>query len=410
MAAGAHGGPPGEASMRDAGAPEHPVFDADNHYYEAEDAFTRHLDPALGPRVAQWCEVDGRRYHVLGGRVSRAVTNPTFDPVAMPGAMYDYFRGNPDKRNPMEFLARREPIRPAYRDPAARVATLDEQGLAGCLLFPTLGMIYEEPLSHDPEAVCLLFSAFNRWLLDDWTFNYQDRIFSAPYLSLADPTWAATELAWALDNGARTVVMRPAAPTTKEGRKNPFDPMFDAFWGLANEAGITVVVHAGDSGLSSNGYAVDGFAATFSGGWKPSIKSFHIEQAIRDYLIAAVFEGLFDRFSNLRIASIENGAEFLPELFRKIRSTSARMPGYWKEDPGEIFRRHVWINPFWEDDVEQVAECVGPDRVIFGSDWPHIEALPEPLDYVRELKTFSDAEQQMILNDNVRELVTLRPA
>ncbi len=84
---------------------DHPVFDADNHYYEAVDAFTRHLDPALGARVIQWCEIGGRRYHVIGGRVSRAVTNPTFDPVAFPGAMYDYFRGNPDRRNPLEFLA-----------------------------------------------------------------------------------------------------------------------------------------------------------------------------------------------------------------------------------------------------------------------------------------------------------------
>ena len=39
----------------------HPVFDADNHYYEALDAFTRHLDPALGPRCVQWCEIDGRQ-------------------------------------------------------------------------------------------------------------------------------------------------------------------------------------------------------------------------------------------------------------------------------------------------------------------------------------------------------------
>ena len=105
--------------------------------------------------MIQWSEINGRSYHVIGGRVSRAVTNPTFDPIAMPGAMYDYFRGNPDNRNPMEFLARRESIRPAYRDPAARIETLDAQGLVGCLLFPTLGMIYEEPLAHDPVAVCL---------------------------------------------------------------------------------------------------------------------------------------------------------------------------------------------------------------------------------------------------------------
>ena len=71
-------------------------FDADNHYYEALDAFTRHLDPALGSRCVQWCQIDGRSYHVVGGRVSRAVTNPTFSPIAPPGAMHDVFRGNPE--------------------------------------------------------------------------------------------------------------------------------------------------------------------------------------------------------------------------------------------------------------------------------------------------------------------------
>jgi hypothetical protein len=80
------------------------VFDADNHYNEELDAFT-------GTSIQRW--VHGRssgansavwRNHVLGGRVSHAVTNPTFDPVALPGAMYEYFRSNPDRRNPMEFL------------------------------------------------------------------------------------------------------------------------------------------------------------------------------------------------------------------------------------------------------------------------------------------------------------------
>jgi len=395
--------------MSDAADLGHPVFDADNHYYEAIDAFTRHLDPALGPRVVQWCEIDGRQYHVLGGRVSRAVTNPTFDPIALPGAMYDYFRGNAEGRSPLGMLADREPIRAAYREPAARETTLDALGLAGCLLFPTLGMIYEAPLVDDPGAVCHLFRAFNRWLVEDWTFNYHDRIFAAPYLTLADPAWAVEELTWALDQGARIVVMRPAAPTTALGRRSPFDTMFDGFWRLADDAGITVVVHAADSGVSSNGYAEDGFAATFTGGWKPSIKSFAIEQAIRDYLLSLIFENHLDRFPNLRIASVENGAQFLPDLLSKLRSTADKMPGYWKNDPVDTLRRHVWINPFWEDDVTVVAECMGTDRVIFGSDWPHVEGLPEPLDYVRELKGFDTDETRRILLDNVQELLTLRP-
>ena len=92
------------------------VNDFDNHYYEALDAFTRHLDPQLGRRIIQWAEIDGRKYHVIGGKVSHAVVNPTFDPIAKAGAMSEYFRGNASGRNPLEFLREREPIRPEYRD------------------------------------------------------------------------------------------------------------------------------------------------------------------------------------------------------------------------------------------------------------------------------------------------------
>ena len=42
-------------------------FDADNHYYEALDAFTRHLDPKIGPRTIQWADIGGRKYHVIAG-------------------------------------------------------------------------------------------------------------------------------------------------------------------------------------------------------------------------------------------------------------------------------------------------------------------------------------------------------
>jgi predicted TIM-barrel fold metal-dependent hydrolase len=386
-------------------------FDCDNHYYEALDAFTRHLDPAHGPRCVQWATIDGRQYQVVGGRVSRAVKNATFDPIAPAGAMHEYFRGNPNQKSPLEFLAARERIRPEYRDRDARVEVVRSHGLSAVWLFPTLGMLYEEMLKHDPEAVCLTFRAFNRWVEEDWGFDYQDTIFAAPYLSLADLDWAVAELEWALDKGARCIVMRPAAAFTATGASSPFAPRFDPFWARVNEAGITVVVHAADSGNSSNGYAVDGFSASFSGGgWAPSIKGFNIERAAYDFLITSVFEKLFDRFPNLRMASVENGSEFLPDMVRKLRSTSKKMPGYFAEDPVDTFRRHWWINPFWEDDVVEVANICGVDRVLFGSDWPHIEGMPEPLDYLPELAKFDDDERRRILLDNVTELNTPRPA
>ena len=385
------------------------AFDADNHYYEALDAFTRHLDPKQGWRCVQWADIDGRQYHVVGGQVSRAVVNPTFNPVAKAGAMHDYFRGNPDQKSPLEFLRDREPIRPEYRDRDARLGVMDEQGIEKIWLFPTLGILYEELLKHDPEAVTITFTAFNRWLDEDWGCNYRDRIFAAPYLSLCDVDWAVRELEWALERDARVVVVRPAAPTTIAGQLSPGDPAFDPFWARANEAGITVVVHAGDSGYSSQGYAKDGFAATFEGAGRPSIKVLAIERAAYDFLLSLAFDRLFERFPNLRVASVENGSEFLPDLFRKLGSQARKMPGYFTDHPADSFREHVWINPFWEDDVYEVLELMGANRVIFGSDWPHIEGMPKPLDYAAEVKELDDADQRLVLRDNALALNERRP-
>ena len=388
-----------------------PVFDADNHYYEALDAFTRHLDPALGPRVLQWAEIDGRRYHMLGGRISRAVTNPTFNPVAPAGALADYFRGNPNGVPMHELMGKPEPIRPEYRDRDARLATMDAQGISKVWLFPTLGMLYEELLKDDPGAVVLLFRAFNRWLAEDWGMAYRDRIFAAPYITLVDVDEAVRELEWALDQDARTVVLRAAAAWTETGPRSPAADWFDPFWARVDEAGITVVVHAGDAGLSSNGYTADGFSASFraGGGMRPSIKLFAIERAAHDWLATLILEKLFDRFPNVRIASVENGSEFLAPLFRKLRTSARRLPGYFSEDPVLTFRRHVWINPFWEDDVDEIVELMGDDRVIFGSDWPHVEGLPEPTDWSTELQKLPTESVAKIMGGNVSELNERRP-
>jgi predicted TIM-barrel fold metal-dependent hydrolase len=274
-------------------------------------------------------------------------------------------------------------------------------------------MLYEELLKDDPEAVVLLFRAFNRWLAEDWGMAYRDRIFAAPYITLADVDEAVAELEWAIDQDARTVVLRAAAAFTANGPLSPAADEFDPFWARANEAGITVVVHAGDAGLSSNGYAADGFRVAFKGGGgygRPSVKMFAIERAAHDWLATLILEKLFDRFPNVRVASVENGSEFLAPLFRKLRATARRMPGYFSEDPVDTFRRHVWINPFWEDDVDEIVSLVGEDRVIFGSDWPHVEGLPEPTDWITELQKLPPEAVPKIMGANTSELNVRRPA
>ena len=120
------------------------AFDADNHYYEAEDAFTRHPDPKLANRAVQWVEMNGKRRLLVAGRVNRFIANPTFDPIARPGCLDDYFRGRHKVEAIRDAFGDLEPIRPEYRDRDARLAVMDAQGLEAAFLFPTLGVGLED--------------------------------------------------------------------------------------------------------------------------------------------------------------------------------------------------------------------------------------------------------------------------
>ena len=71
-------------------------FDCDNHYYEALDAFTRHIEPKIRKRGDAVGQVNGKQRLLVGGKINRFIPNPTFDPVSKPGALDEYFRG----RNP----------------------------------------------------------------------------------------------------------------------------------------------------------------------------------------------------------------------------------------------------------------------------------------------------------------------
>ena len=189
--------------------------------------------------------------------------------------------------------------------------------------------------------------------------------------------------------------------------------MFDAFWARVNEAGITTIVHAGDSGYNSQGYAEDGFvsfgAGAGTGRYRPSIKAFNIERAAHDWLITMSLEKMYTRFPNLRVALVENGSDYLAHMFRKLRQQREKTPRWFDHDPIDLFREHDWMNPFWEDDVDEVVGLMGADHVIFGSDWPHVEGMPAPLDYVPEVRNLSDDERLLVLRDNTRGLTELRP-
>jgi predicted TIM-barrel fold metal-dependent hydrolase len=385
-----------------------PAFDADNHYYEAEDAFTRHMDRKLASRGVQWAEIGGRKRLLVGGRVNRFIPNPTFDPVARPGCLDDYFRGrNPEGKGLRELFGELEPIRAEYRDPDARLARMDAQGLSGCLMFPTLGVGMEEALRADPEALVASFAAFNRWLEEDWGFAYRERIFAAPYITLVDVQAAVAELTWALERGARVVCMR-SAPVPAPGRSRSLgDPVHDPFWALVHEAGITVAFHSGDAGYAR--YAADwGEPEEMTSFRQAPLRLCLSAYPIMDAMAALVCHGVFARYPNVRVATIESGSEWVPLLMKRLAKAHGQMPGAFAEDPRDTLRRHVWVSPYYEDDLLALRDAMGADRILFGSDYPHAEGLADPRDFVNDLEGFSEEEVRRVMRENAQSLVRPR--
>ncbi len=387
------------------------LFDGDNHYYEAEDAFTRHMDRKMQRRCMQWAEVNGRRSLLVAGKVNRFIPNPTFDPVARPGCLDDYYQGkNAKGLSIRDAFGELEPIHVEYRDRDARLKVMDEQGVQGAFFFPTLGVGMEEALIQDPEAIVAAFRAFNRWVYDDWGFSYKERIFAAPYITLVDVDNAVAELEWALERDVRLVVMRSAPVRTPGMSRSLADPIFDPYWARVNEAGITVAFHGGDAGYGryfddwGEGGTVESFKAS---GFKSVVGG---SRAPFDTFAALVCHGLFHRFTNLRICSIEMGALWVPWLMQSFRRAYGISPSEFVEDPVETFKRHVWINPFHEDDVKDLGDLMGPENLIMGSDWPHAEGMKTPIDYHRELTCFSDAEIRGIMREQGLSLIQPRPA
>jgi len=391
--------------------PDYPVFDADNHYYEARDAFTRHLDPSMKKRGMQWATVEGKERLLVGGQVNRFIPNPTFEMVSKPGALSDYFRARAGVSDMRAAFGELDPIasRPECRDRDARLGVMDEQGLEACIMLPTLGVGMETALEHDREALAAVFTAFNLWLDEDWGFNYRDRIYAAPYVSLMDVDWAVAELERALDRDARVILMRPGSVNGLGGRRSPGDVAHDAFWARMNEAGVTLVIHGGDSGYGDY-ERIWGLAGEVESFRQPTLKRLLSASPIHDMMASLFADRLFDRFANLRVATIETGSGWVGPLIKRLRKTATQMPGAFGADPTELFAEHVWVSPFFEDDVIALVERVGADRVLFGSDYPHAEGLSEPVTFEKELQGLNEAQVRRIMYENARGLVTPRPA
>ena len=364
---------------------EFPVFDSDNHLYETREAFTRHL-PDRYKGAIDYVEVRGRTKIVVRGTISEYIPNPTFEVVARPGAQEEFFRsGNPEGKSFRQIFG--DPIRalPGFSEPAPRLELMDELGVDQALMFPTLASLLEERMRDDPELIHAVIHSLNEWMHEQWTFDYEGRIFATPVITLPIVDKAIEELEWVVERGARTVLIRPApAPGYGSSRSFGF-PEFDPFWQAVVDADVLVSMHASDSGYTR--YQSDWTGPQEMLPFKPDPFRWLTmgKRPIEDTMAALTCHGVLTRFPELRVASIENGANWVVPFLEHLEDVHRKMPQAFDEDPVEAFRRNVWVAPFHEDDIERVVEAIGVDHVLFGSDYPHPEGLAEPCSYVDHL-------------------------
>ena len=396
--------------VREAGLPT--VFDADNHYWEASDAFTRYRSPEFAERGVLVREVDGRMRYVVHGDLHPWIPGPgDANPRPQPGAFLDR-----SGRSIPEMLTSEDPKEhPEWFNRDARLRVMDTQGVEACFMFPSQGVCMEGPMQPDVEAIVDIFRGFNRWIDDEWGFAYRDRIFGAPYLTLSDLDAAIEELEWVLDHGARIVAVRPGPVFTPEGWKSPADPVYDPFWARVAEARLVVACHPGfDDGYRDVENAVArswGYESRRREGavsslnfYEPIVGALMGHRLIHDFMVVIVAQGLFERHPALRLASIENGVKWVPDALKTFARLSMGDPAT-PTNLIEQFHEHVWVTPFTDDDVHALLELVPVERVLFGSDYPHAEGFAEPKQFLSLLEGISARDQQRIMRDNARELM-----
>jgi len=383
-------------------------IDADNHYYETLDAFTRHLHADFRRRGVRVLMDGARPVVTVGGKVNRFIPNPSFDPVSVPGCVDLLFRGQIPPGVEPRSLSKVEPIHAEYQDRDARLEVMDRQGLEAVVLFPTMGCGIEEALRLDIEATMATLSAFNHWLEDDWGFAYDQRVFAAPMLSLADPAAAEAEATSLIERGARLVHVRPAPVPGPNGRSRSLgDPQHDRVWAVLAEAGVPAAFHLGDSGYNRYSAAWGGpdvYEPFFN---DPLSKLLVSDRAIHDTVASLIMHGVFHRHPRLKVASIENGSDWVQLLVKRLRKLANQTPSAFVEDPLDTVRAHVWVTPYCEEDLGALADLIGVEHVLFGSDWPHGEGLADPQSFVRELDGFDDVAVTRVMRDNARELLGL---
>jgi predicted TIM-barrel fold metal-dependent hydrolase len=388
------------------------VFDCDTHIYEPRDAATRYLAEEFMDRSIRTIRNTKDQDVVLAGsRVANFLSEEGmgFEQAYRPGSLREMLAamasGDPDAK----YLP--EPMRPEFLDRDLRMKLLDEQGVAKAVVFPgALALAAENYVSGDVEALYANIRSYNRWYNEAWGFNHHDRIYATALMSLRDRDKAVENVEDIIEKGAKVVLL----PTGPAYGRSPGDPYFDPIWSRLNEAGVVLALH-----IMPNWY-FDAISPAWGQDTDPA--SWHMsawqwmnvygERPIVDTLSALIFDNLFGRFPNLNVLVAEHGASWVPHTLKQLdKSRGMGRNGPWiggqlTERPSAVFKRHVRVAPYPEDDIPGLIDALdGDDSVyVFGSDYPHAEGVETPSQYEAKIMSLPEDQRRRIMRGNAEAI------
>ena len=387
------------------------IIDCDNHYYEPDDCFTRHIENRFREQTVWVDRARGRDLGtmMLGSERLSFFSVAVADFVGEPGSMEAFFTGVDGGQNQVNANPIRVQDHPEFTERNSRLAKMAEQSIETCVMIPTLGVGVEYQLRNHPQLLYPSLRAYNLWLQEDWGLGQDKQIITTPIVSLFDIDQAIAELRSLLSAGAKAIHVT-AGPVC--GR-SPADKYYDPFWALVEESGTKVVFHIGETGCNQL------YAAPWGEPPTPPSHRFSAfntyvgigERSITDTLASLFFLNLFGRFKQLEVLVVEFGASWVPRFVNTLDKIY-RMADHktrWRYEkpptvPSELFARHVRIVPFYEDNISELIAAVGSDCLINGSDYPHPEGLGKPTDMVGYMDIDDSATVKKIMRDNACKL------
>jgi len=370
------------------------VIDADSHVMEPADLWERYLEPRYRDRAIRIVETHGIEQLLIA------------DQIVLSGNLAGLGGANLSPREIFSGGARyRDGCPPASYDPKARLELYREWGVDGGVVFPTIGILPCD--SDDLDLLSAYARAYNTWQAE-FCGETDGRVLPIAQLNLRDLGGAIHELERCLDLGFKGVFL----PPEPIGQERPGAERFDPLWKRCAEAGVPVCIHVvvrfGGAAVPFAGWHQAGAGLLFG-------FILGAPGQIIPTLTTMVLDGLFDRVPDLKVVCVEAGCGWAAYLMDRLDEKHAVFGEYAPKlelKPGEYLRRNVWyVAEPEERTIGAMCDLVGEDRVLWGSDYPHIDSTLEAPNRIRDsVSRLSPERRRRVLGANAAHVFGWRRA